>query len=176
MGHVASYRWKGGTIQTVTSVPQKQNIKGWQHQEQNGLQDCYIALDFWCFRKPILHNQVPWVAMQRACVSCCTVVSAAWTALWTKNMNFEGWSCTSFTIHVDVLRRQQWREQISSKRFWHCSRCLGHVGRMEERIPKQLSFRELMKTQSWYKEEVEGLLALQLIGVGEEWYDICQDK
>ena len=63
----------------------------------------------------------------------------------------------------------------------HRLRWLGHLGRMEpERIPKQLLFGELEEkrpshgTKRRWRDVVKS--DLQVIGIQDRWYELCQDR
>ena len=96
---------------------------------------------------------------------------------------------------LGVSRLQQWKERITlrelAKAFGmtesvtdilrkHRHRWLGHVARMDnDRIPKQLLFGELLRprpshgTKRRWRDLARG--DVQLMGLGETWYEAAQE-
>ena len=102
--------------------------------------------------------------------------------------------CVSMCSYIlGVTRFSQWNERITTKQlsaqFGMIADCLlerrlrwlGHLSRMDEsRTPKQLLFGELLRRQPFrgtkkrWRDEIVG--DLRAVGVGDGWYQLCQNR
>ena len=153
---------------------------------------------FGYLRSAIFRNKRISVATKRevyqaAVLSTLLYGAETWTVKADSVRKLRGFHNRCIRCMLGVSRLQQWKERITSRELAkafgmtesvtdilrkHRLRWLGHVARMDNnRIPKQLLFGELLRprpSKRRWRDLARG--DVQLMGLGETWYEAAQDR
>ena len=156
---------------------------------------------FGCLQKSIFQNKRLSTSIKRE-VYRATVLSVllygteTWAVKAHSLRRLSGFHNRCIRSIMGVSKVQQWKERITSTELAeefgmtetmkdilmrHRLRWLGHIARMDDhRLPKQLLFGELQRKRPRHgtKRRWRDLMAadVQSTGLGEEWYEVAQDR